>query len=672
MTTSQSDGSIEFTPVGEAKTLGEIDGNIALLASLFPDAVADGKVDLDVLRDLLGDDAEPAGSEPSGLRWVGMSEARRLSTLPATGTLLPRPDESVDWDSTKNIIIEGDNLEVLRLLRRGYTGKVDVIYIDPPYNTAGDFVYDDKRMSTFREHESAAGLRDEAGATQVGEGSERAEERRLSSAKHAKWLSMMYPRLLVAHSLLKENGVLIAAIDDTEHARFKLLLDRVMGAENFIANIIWQGGRKNDSRYVSVGHDYMLIYAKNEKALRASGIRWREPKGGIDEALTAAAEIWERHNGDHPAAQREWRRWLREFKRSGIPSDSVTRYSTMDDQGRPIRVDGNISWPGRGGPKFPYPHPKTGKPVAVPIRGWIYADRAAMDAAVNAGRVHFGPDESTQPGGIIWLEELDSEVASSFFIRDRNAATVTLQRLFPDGPPFEHTKDTEVLERWMNLVTRGNSNALILDFFAGSGSTGHAAMQLNRADGGNRRYILVQLDEPVAKPGYSTIADITRDRLRRAVKSLSDGATADTPKIDLGFRSYRLAPSNLRPWDGTGEMDLLGSVDNLIEGRTTDDLLVETMLRLGVELTTTVESRDVAGSRLYCVGGGTLYAYFGEDVSTERSIEVARALVDWREENPVDSDVTIVVRDTGFATSSAKLNLEAAIKQAGFTTFRSI
>ena len=216
--------STEFIPINDASGPGEVRANLDVLAGLFPDAVVDGRVDLDVLRDLLGEDAEPAGTEAFGLRWPGMSEARRLSTLPATGTLLPRPDESVDWDQTKNIVIEGDNLEVLRLLRRGYTNKVDVIYIDPPYNTGNDFVYDDSRMSSIAEYEADAGQRDDDGATQVGEDSDRAQDRRAGASKHAEWLSMMYPRLLVAHHLLKETGVIIAAIDDTEHARLKLLL----------------------------------------------------------------------------------------------------------------------------------------------------------------------------------------------------------------------------------------------------------------------------------------------------------------------------------------------------------------------------------------------------------------------------------------------------------------
>lgn len=670
MTTHHDLEDIDYTPIEELAGPGEARSNVAVLAELFPDAVVDGRVNLDVLRDLLGEQAEASGTETSGLRWVGMAEARRLSTVPATSTLLPRPDESVEWEDTKNIVIEGDNLEVLRLLRRGYTSKVDVIYIDPPYNTGNDFVYDDKRGSTIAEHEAEAGRRDDEGATQTGESSDRAEERRQSANLHAKWLSMMYPRLLVAHSLLKETGVLIAAIDDTEHARLKLLLDRVFGAENFISNVVWQGGRKNDSRYISNGADYMLIYTRNEGALAASNVRWREEKSGLADAKARAFEIWSECSGDHLRANLLWKAWLKTKKADGSITDAVARYDQLDAAGRPINTYGNITWPGGGGPTYAILHPATGKPVKTPTRGWLFKEEE-MGRRIDAGLVWFGTDETAIPRGISFLDEMEDQVATSVFEQDRKAASTEMRRLF-ERIPFDTPKDHRVLARWISLVSNGRDDALVLDFFAGSGSTGHAVMDLNAADGGDRRYILVQLDEPVNKDGYATIADITRERLRRAGSKVAANLTLESTDIGLGFRSYRLAPSNIRPWDGTGELSLIEAVDNLVDGRTTDDLLVEMMLRLGIDLTTPVDTRPVAGSTLYCLGGGTLYAFFGENVTTEQSNEVARALVEWRGENPVESDITIVVRDTGFVDSSAKLNLDAAVKQAGFTTFRSI
>ncbi|WNM23521.1 site-specific DNA-methyltransferase [Demequina capsici] len=667
MTTPADNDSIEYAPIEEMSGRGEAADNVARLAEMFPDAVTDGRVDLEVLRGLLGDDAEPAGSETSGLRWVGMAEARRLSTLPATGTLLPRPDESVDWDSTRNIVVEGDNLEVLRLLRRGYTNAVDVIYIDPPYNTTNDFVYDDSRVSTLAEHEADAGLRDDEGATQVGTGSDRAEERRLASARHAKWLSMMYPRLLVAHSLLKETGVLIAAIDDNEHSRLKLLLDRVFGAENFAANVVWQGRGKNDARFSAGGLDYMLVYAKNKARLTEEDVRWKEPKRGYDDVVDAARQAWTSSGGDPEKATTAFRDW---WRTKPDTETGLQAYSEIDETGR-VFTRGPLASPNpRENLMYDLLHPVSGQAVPMHPNGWRYS-RETMDELVKDGRILFGADHTTAPRRKLLLQEQDAQAIRSLVSYDRSNGTELLIGLLGTNV-FDNPKAPVVLARWISAVTSGKKDATVLDFFAGSGSTGHAVMDLNAADGGNRRYMLVQLDEEVAKDGYDTIADITRERLRRAGKKIAENLTLESSGIDLGFRSYRLASSNLKPWDGTGEINLIESADNLVEGRSTDDLLVEMMLRLGIELTTPVETREVAGSTLYNLGGGTLYAYFGENVTTEQSIEVARALVQWRDENPVDSDVTIVVRDSGFVDSSAKLNLDAAVKQAGFTTFRSI
>ncbi|CCQ15628.1 Type III DNA modification methyltransferase [Rhodococcus sp. AW25M09] len=661
----------DFTPFDELTGPGETASNVAELARLFPDAVVDGAVDFDVLRDLLGEEAESNGTEGFGLRWPGMAAARRLSTLPATMTLLPKPDESVDWENTRNIVIEGDNLEVLRLLRRAYTNSVDVIYIDPPYNTGNDFVYDDKRFATHSDHETEAGLRDDEGVLQAGAGSDRAAERKIGASRHSKWLSMVYPRLLVAHHLLKESGVIIVAIDDTEHARLKLLLDRVFGAENFISNVVWQGGRKNDSRYVSNGADYMLIYAKSEGALAAAGIRWREPKVGLPEAKKKAADIWAAHQSSPVAAAEAWRSWLKEQKASGKITDSVARFDQLHTlSGRPINTYGNITWPGAGGPVFDVMHPKTGKPVKKPTTGWRF-NEVEMARRIEAGLIWFGTDETTIPRGISYLDEMENQVAISVFEQDRKAASTAMRKLFDDEIPFENPKDHRVLARWIGLVAAGRKDVTVLDFFAGSGSTGHAVMDLNKADDGQRRYILVQLDEQIGRNGFKTIADVTRERLRRTGQQISGQRGLDTTWLDTGFRAYRLATSNVKPWDGSGELNLLAAVDNLKAGRTSDDLLVEMMLRLGIDLVTPVSIQVVAGSSLYSLAG-TLYAFFGTDITLKAADEIAKAIVAWRDEVSVDSDVTVVVRDTGFKDSSSKLNLAAALQQAGIKTLRSI
>ncbi|MBL1095697.1 site-specific DNA-methyltransferase [Streptomyces coffeae] len=663
--------SLDFEPVDDLTGPGEAKSNLDVLARLFPDAVVDGAVDVEALRDLLGESAAPTTAEAFGLRWPGMAEARRLSTLPATGTLLPKPEKSVDWDNTRNIVIEGDNLEVLRLLRRGYTNTVDVIYIDPPYNTGNDFVYEDKHTTSRVEHETAAGQRDDDGVLQTGMGSDRIQDRKVGASLHTKWLSMMYPRLLVAHHLLKETGAIIVAIDDTEHARLKLLMDRIFGAENFIASIIWQGGRKNDSRYVSVGHDYMLIYAKNEGALRQGDVRWREKKPGVDEILARAAKIWSSH-GDKKAANEAYRKFLKSMEKMGATA-GVLRFANLDEStGRPYNADRDLSSPNlRASGIYDIHHPVTGKAVTRPQRGWAMTEESARQM-ISEGRISFGDDETKIPRGKIFLDEMSDQVAESVFSQERTAAGKALVKLLGEDV-FPFPKDVNVVARWLDIASIRNPNAVFLDFFAGSGSTGHAVMDLNAADGGNRRYILVQLDERIeGKDGHDTIADVTRERLRRAGKQIVSQQSPDATPIDTGFRSYSLASSNLKPWDGTpDQLDLLEAVDNLVGGRTADDLLVEMMLRMGVELTTPLEMREVADSPLYNLAG-TLFAYFGSDITIDRANEVAKALEAWRDEEPGDADTTVVVRDTGFVDSATKLNFAAALRQAGFTTLRSI
>ncbi|UWE07563.1 site-specific DNA-methyltransferase [Actinacidiphila bryophytorum] len=660
--------TLDFEPISNLVGPGEAMSNLDVLARLFPDAVVDGTLDIDVLRDLVGDAAAPNNAEAYGLRWPGMAEARRLSTLPPTGTFLPKPHESVDWDTTCNLVIEGDNLEVLRLLRRGYTNKVDVIYIDPPYNTGNDFVYDDKRTTSQADHETAAGQRDDEGVLQVGEASDRVQDRKAGASRHTTWLSMMYPRLLVAHHLLKETGVVIVAIDDSEHARLKLLVDRVFGAENFIANIIWQGVKKNDSRYVSDSHDYMLIYAKNEPHLREIGTTWRARKGSIDEVLGVAEGFWRDSGFDSANATKMLKSWF--SRQKGRFSASLTNYNRIDDKGKVYMGDNLRSPNPRENLMYDLPHPKTGIPVRRHPNGWVYS-KETMAEKLAEGRILFGEDHTSLAYYKRYLEEQSNEVALSVFEQPRRSASQALDSLM-GGKVFDFPKDVDVLSRWINLVARNSKDALILDFFAGSGTTGHAVMNLNADDGGSRRYILVQLDESIDEDGYDTIADITRERLRRAGRQIAANWTPDAPDIDTGFKSYRLASSNVKAWDGTpAQLNLPGVVDNLVAGRTTNDLLVETMLRLGVDLTTPLQTREIAGSTLYNLAG-TLFAYFGTDITVECANEVARALVAWRDEDPGDADTTVVVRDTGFLGSAAKLNFAAALDQAGFTTLRSI
>lgn len=658
-----------FEPIDTLTGPGEAQSNAETLARIlgevFPEAVTEDGIDFDALRELAGHEALPPGAERFGLSWPGKAASRRLALLPPTGTLLPRPDESVEWDSTRNIVIEGDNLEVLRLLRRGYAGKVDVIYIDPPYNTGNDFVYHDSRVTPKDEFETRSGERDGDGRL--------VKNTDASGRKHAAWLDMMHPRLWAARDLLKEGGVIIAAIDDNEHAHLRLLLDQVFGPENFLANVVWQGGSKNDARFTSQGLDYMLIYARNVTRLIENDVRWTEPKQGIERVLALAADAWHRSRGDAARATQLFRAELRKVK--GDLEPAVFRYDQIDDEGRVFQT-GDLRKPTpTSRSRYEILHPVTGRPVPMHPNGWVYAPES-MDEKIREGRIIFGPDHTVMPRQKRYLDEMDTQAIKPVFTQERASAAYALKKLL-DSDVFPYTKDVGVLAKWLNAVTQGARDAVILDFFAGSGSTGHAVMDMNAADGGNRQYLLVQLDEPVDDPKFGTIAGIMRERLRRASSQIAGEQGLAAEALDLGFRSYRLSDSNVRKWDGAlGKQSLedavATAVDNLLPGRTTDDLLVEMMLRLGVELTTSVEQREVAGSPLYNLGGGTMFAYFGTGITVEASKEIAQAIRAWRDEEETVTEAAVVVRDTGFADSSAKLNLAAALNQAGITNLRSI
>jgi adenine-specific DNA-methyltransferase len=360
-------------------------------------------------------------------------------------------------------VINGENYHVLDALRYTHAAAIDLIYIDPPYNTGNEgWIYNDRYV-----------------AAEDGD-------------KHSKWLAFMERRLKLAHRLMKPSGVIIVAIGDDEQHRLRMLMDQVFGDQNFLSCLVWQGGRKNDSRYVSNAADYMLVYARDESVLANAGVRWREKKPGVDEALERAATIWSETGGDHVQATKAWRAWLKEFKQSGTASDAVTRFVSLDSQGRPIRTDGNLRSPNpRVNLQYDLLHPVTGQPVRMHPNGWLYS-RETMNRLVAEGRISFGPDHTAGAAGIVHLETMDSQVPESVFVRDRNPSGKHLTSILGERR-FPNPKDHEVLARWIRIAAP--TDAVILDFFGGSGTTVEAVMRLNAEDGGTRQCILVTNNE---------------------------------------------------------------------------------------------------------------------------------------------------------------------------------
>lgn len=633
--------------------------NIDKIVELFPTVVtessdADGNpvraVDFDLLRQELSDHIVEGPQERYRLDWPGKRAAAFAANAPIAKTLRPVREESVDFDTTKNLFIEGDNLEALKLLQESYLGKVKLIYIDPPYNTGNDYVYADDFAESSVEYLERSGQADEVGVRLT-------SNTEANGRFHSDWLSMIYPRLRLARNLLSDDGILIQSIDDSEVANLRELTNAVFGEQNFIACVVWQGGRKNDSRYVSVGHDYLLIHARNEGALQALGVRWRERKTGVGDAIDAARAAWEQSGREPTEATRLYRSWL--TTRDDI-TPAVSRFKTIDADGRVYNADRDLGWPGGGGPRFEVLHPLTHSPVSIPSTGWRFTEERLREQ-IDAGLVEFGPDETKIPRGKTFLDELDSQVAESVFTQIRTTAAQRMARLIGPGV-FDYPKDEHVLARWFDLATGSDQEAIFLDFFAGSGSSAHAVMSLNLKDGGSRRFIAVQLGEETPAnsqargAGYEDIAQIARERIRRAGRELYGAAGLQADGLDFGFRALRVDSTSVanvfRTPDGVNQTELELYRDSVKPDRSGDDLLFQVLLDWGLDLSLPLVRETVDDREVFSVDDGALVACFAESVSPE----VVRAIA---ERGPLRA----VFRDDAFESDAARINAEQVFRE---------
>lgn len=465
---------------------------------------------------ILSDDTERPVAEVVVIREFGEPVFPGLVSVDR----IPNGPEDAPWHT----VINGENFHVLQALRSTHYGKVDLIYIDPPYNTGNEgWIYNDRYV---------------------------ADQDR---AKSSKWLSFLERRLLIARDLLKSTGVVIVAIGDDEHHRLRMLLDQIFGDQNFISDVVWQGGRKNDSRYVSNAADYMLIYARNEAALRAADVRWHDRKPGVDDALAAAQRAWNAANHDVERATKDFRAWLRDHRAD--LADGVARYNAIDGHGR-VYFAGDLSSPNpRPNLQYDLTHPVTGQPVKRHRNGWR-ASREMMDRLIAEDRILFGADHTSTAYFKRYLAEQTTETVGSVFERDRRAATAYLNAVLGDTR-FPNPKDHEVIARWLRIAAP--DNAVILDFFGGSGTTAEAVIRLNDEDGGTRQSILVTNNELGARqakalrkaghhPGDSEWEDqgvfeyVTRPRISTVVtgkrpdgSAYSDGLPANVEFLKMNY-----------------------------------------------------------------------------------------------------------------------------------------
>lgn len=627
--------------------------NLDKIAAIFPSVItealdSDGNptraINFDLLRQELSHDITVVDSsqERYQLDWPGKRAAAFAANVPIAKTLRPVREESVDFDTTKNLFIEGDNLDVLKLLQESYLGKVKLIYIDPPYNTGNDgFVYPDDYSEGAGEHLLRSG--------QVNDAGERLRSNPDSNGRfHSDWLDMIYPRLKLAKTLLTQDGYIVVSIDDEEFAAMELLLDEVMGASNKLAVLVWDRNRKNDARFFSVGHEYMLVYARDKATLTDRGTRLREPQPGLAEAREFFRSTVKRLGEDWDGTQVAWRRWTSAFS-ADDERRKLGRFSKVGPRG-PYRDDGDIAWPGGGGPKYEVIHPTTGKPCKVPPGGWRYPSRVRFQELVADGHIVFGADESTMPRPIRFLFESEGLVMKSVHYSYAQTSAVDFERLM-EGKVFDNPKNWKDLARLIEYLS--GPDDLVMDFFAGSASTGHAVLALNESTDAHRRFVLVQLAEPVPEGslaqarGYATIADVARDRLRRV------GAGMNT---DVGFRTLRADTTNmadfLRTAEDMAQASLSDFTDSVKPDRTDEDLLFQVLLDWGLDLSLTISPESIAGRVVFSVDDDALLACFDVDVTPA----VVKGIA---ERHPLRA----VFRDSGFADDAARINVEQIFRE---------
>ena len=589
--------------------------NMDKLRAVFPECFADGKLDIDKLLSLCGEYVSN-DFEKYRFEWKGKADCLKLAQKRSTGTLRPCPDESVGWDTTRNLYIEGDNLEVLKLLQTTYFRKVKMIYIDPPYNTGNDFVYADDFADPMARYKEVTQQTTKSNPETMGR-------------FHTNWLNMMYPRLRLAANLLRDDGVIFISIDDAELYNLKKVCDEVFGEENYVATLVYDKNRKNDAKYFSVGHEYMLVYFKRAATIYEMGIILRATKEGIDEVKAEFDRLRKEYNDDwakvNEGLKALYASWPDDDERK-----SLARFTRVDEKG-PYRDDGNISWPGGGGPRYDVLHPVTGKPCKVPSRGWVYPNPMRMQEEIENGRVVFGKDETVTPKIRTNLCEQDKEVMRSVNFSYAQTITQEFNKMFDGVRIFENPKSVSDIKKLIEYVTTQADSDIILDFFSGSATTAHAVMQLNAEDGGNRQFILVQLPEvcdeksEAYKAGYKNICEIGKERIRRAGAKILAEAEEQCQQLklgeeekslpDVGFRVFKLDTTNLKIWDATpienNQLEILYDrmnrmVQQVKPERTDMDMVCEVMLKLGVPLTYPITQIELNGKTAYSVGDDAL------------------------------------------------------------------
>lgn len=644
----------------ESRSADLVASNIAQLKALFPELVTEGPkgaaINVDILKALLGDATVTDTDEKYGLNWHGKRQARQLALTPSTGTLRPCPEESMDWDTTQNLMIEGDNLEVLKLLQKSYAGKVKLIYIDPPYNTGKDFVYPDNFQNSIQNYLELTG--------QTQNGAKLSSNTDASGRFHTDWLNMIFPRLKLARNLLRDDGVIFISIDSTEVANLRAVCDEIFGGECFIIDFIWKkrDGAPNDRTVGSV-HEHILAYGKSLSS--GSGRTQAENAFNLmprTEKADAEYQIFREIGG-------------------------------ADPRGRFRKIDTTAN--AKGGRDvaslhFGIMNPYT-KELVFPRDGtcWRHSEEEMKRLQMD-GRLYWGVSgTATTPMRKLFLSEAKAGMTTPSILPDmplNQHAARELEVIFSQKSVFDTPKPQGLLKLLVHIGS--DDGDIVMDFFSGSGSLGEAVAAINAEHGSKRRFVLVQLPEPLnGESGEQKIAaeycdaigvprrlsELTKERLRRALRAIH----LENPAVvaDLGFRVFRLDTSNIRAWSPQSTnltQTLLEYQENLHIGRTEEDVLYELLLKLGLDLCVSVQKQVVVEKAVYTVGAGVLLACLAESITAAEVEGLAEGIVKWHQQLAPTGEVTCVFRDSAFADDVAKTNMAAILQQHGIQNVRSL
>lgn len=651
-----SKAAMDRVTLQDGESANIVNENIEQLKAIFPDAFSEGGVNFETLRQLLGDaGAIDEGEEKYGLSWYGKKKARQIALTPSTGTLLPCPDESVDWDTTQNLFIEGDNLEVLKLLQKSYAGKIKLIYIDPPYNTGKEFVYPDNYQDNLDTYLRYTKQKNDDGIKLT-------SNTESSGKYHTNWLNMMYPRLRLAKRLMSRDGVIFISIDDNELSNLQGLCDEVFGRENFLGNIAVVSNLKgrSDDKFFATAHNYLVAYSNGE------------------------------------------------FESKGVPLPEayLEEYSEVDQDGRKYRLQG-LRKRGSGArredrPNMYYPffvNPEDGS-ITLEKNNVFTVEVVPKLSDETDGRWRWGRDTAIERLSELKAKPVGKEKRWDIFQVDYADTDEGEKRIKPKsiwmGPEFSNEAGTlEVKE----LIGKGifdtpkpvglvnyileqtvTSGDIVLDFFAGSATTAHAVLQFNKENSESVRYICVQLPEgtdessSAYKAGYSTISDISLARIKAVKQQLSSGASS--PGSDRGVKVFKLSSSNIKVWNPDRndlEETLLSHQERLVEGRNEQDILFELLLKRGIDLAAPIDSKKVSGKNIYSIGYGALFACLDDSPLSPTEVEdIAQGILNWHKELKPTSDTHVFFRDSAFSDDVAKTNMAAILEQNGISHVRSL